>query len=52
MKYLIFQCTFTENIHYSVSLFICSLISIYIYSSALNLYMMSKNPGKVKKLIN
>ena len=38
----------TENMQYCVSHFICSLISIYIYLSAQNLFMNQK----LKKLIN
>ena len=41
----------TENIKYCVSHFICSLISIYIYSFAGKLFM-SKQSKKVKILIN
>ena len=39
----------TENIKYCLSHFICSLISIYTYSSARNLFMTSKQTEKVKK---
>ena len=41
----------TENIKYCLSHFVCSLISIYTYSSAWNLFM-SKQTEKVKKMIN
>ena len=41
----------TENIKYCLSHFICSLISIYTYSSAWNLFMMSKQTEYVKKMI-
>ena len=39
----------TENIKYCLSHFLCSLISIYTYSSAWNLFMTSKQTEKVKK---
>ena len=42
----------TENIKYCLSHFICSLISICTCSSAWNLFMMSKQTKKVKKMIN
>ena len=42
----------TENIKYCLSHFICSLISICTCSSAWNLFMMSKQIKKVKKMIN
>ena len=39
----------TEKIKYCLSHFICSLISIYTYPSAWNLFMMSKQTKRVKK---
>ena len=42
----------TENIRYCLNHFICSLISINTYSSASNLFVMSKQTEKAKKLIN
>ena len=42
----------TENIKYCLNHFICTLISIYTNSSASNLFVMSKQNEKVKKLIN
>ena len=41
----------TENIKYCLSHFTYLLISIYTYSSAWNLFMMSKQTEFVKKMI-
>ena len=41
----------TQNIKYCLRHFIYSLISIYTYSSAWNLFMMSKQTEYVKKMI-
>ena len=42
----------TENIKYCLSHFLCSLIIIYTYSSAWNLFMMLQQTEKWKKLIS
>ena len=47
LLFMIFQVT--ENMKHCVSHFICSLISIYTYSSLWKLFMMSKQTKKVKK---